>query len=392
MNSSELNTFWERVQKRAVPVAAVATALALIGAFLNGKAFFQAYLMGYLFWLGLSLGCLVWLMIHHLTGGSWGFITRRYMEAGTRILPVMAILFIPIVIGMPHLFEWTDGERVAGDYVLKAKSLYLNVPFFIGRAVMYFVIWIGLALLLNRWSRRQDETGEARLNQSMRVASGIGVVLYGLAATFASFDWLMSIDPHWFSSIYGPLFMVGHGLTAIAFLAVALIATSKYKPISDQVKQDHYHDLGKLIFACVVLWAYMTFAQFLIIWSGNLPEQIAWYIMRSGTEWKVVAALMTIFHFAIPFIVLLSRLTKQRGPILIKVAFAILLVRFVDLFWLIAPGVNHGHFHVHWLDGVLPIALGGVWLALFARQARAMSVLPLSDPRFDHGAEVSEAI
>jgi hypothetical protein len=344
--------------------------------------------MAYLFWLAIPLGSLVMLMIHHLTGGGWTFAIRRPMEAAIRTLPLMAILFIPILLGIPHLFEWSDPEIVAVDKVIQIKSLYLNVPFFTVRALIYFSVWIGLGWTLTRWSYRQDETADPLLNQKMRVLSGAGLVLYAVCCTFASFDWLMSLDAHWFSSIYGPLFMVGHGLTALSFMIVVLVMLDRHPPISKVVSQDRYHDLGKMLFALVMLWAYMTFSQFLIIWSGNLPEFIGWFTKRSGLEWKAIAVLLTLFHFAVPFFILLSRLTKQKSRILVKIAAGLLLMRFFDLFWLIAPDIQHGAFKVSWLDVVVPVALGGIWLGFLVRNMKAASLVVLHDPRFPDQHEV----
>ncbi len=382
MNGSDIEQLIERIGKRGLIAGVVFGVLAVIGAVLQPAAFFQAYLMGYLFWVSIALGSLVTLMIHHLTGGAWTFLIRRPMEAAVRTLPLLAVLFIPIIIGMPHLYKWAVPELVEADKYLQFKAPYLNTPFFIIRAILYFAIWGGLGYLLTKWSYRQDESGDAILNQPMRITSGIGIVLYGLAATFASFDWLMSLDPHWFSSIYGPMFMVGHGLTALAFLLVVLVSFAKYKPLSDVVSQDRYHDLGKWLFALVVLWAYMMFSQFIIIWSGNLPEHIAWYLRRSSTDWKLIALVLTLFHFVVPFLVLLSRMMKQRAPILIKVAVGILIMRFVDLFWMIAPDLHEGVFRLHWLDLVVPVAIGGVWLTAFARNLKGRSLVVLHDPRF----------
>lgn len=383
MNGTGIERVIEKLGKRGLAVGVVFAVLAVVGAVAQPQAFYQAYLMGYLFWVSIALGSLVTLMIHHLTGGAWTWLIRRPMEAAVRTLPLLLLLFIPIVIGMPYLYKWAVPEIVAADKYLQFKALYLNTPFFIIRTVLYFAIWGGLGYLLAKWSYQQDQSGDALLNQRMRVTSGIGVVLYGLATTFASFDWLMSIDPHWFSSIYGPMFMVGHGLTALSFLLIVLVVFAKHPPLSAVVSQKRYHDLGKWMFALVVLWAYMMFSQFIIIWSGNLPEHIAWYLRRTGADWKVLALILTLFHFAVPFLVLLSRLTKQKAPILIKIAVGLLIMRFVDLFWMIAPDLHGGEFVLHWLDFVVPVALGGIWLTAFARNLKGRSLVVLHDPRFE---------
>lgn len=370
------------IRKRGRNAGIVFAGLAIIGAFINPGAFFQAYLMGYLFWVSIALGSLVTLMIHHLTGGAWLHLVRRPMEAAVRTLPLLALLFVPIIVGMPYLYEWSIPEVVQEDAYLQFKAPYLNTPFFILRTVLYFLIWGGLGYLLTNWSRQQDASGDALLNKRMRVTSGIGVVLYAIATTFAAFDWMMSIDPHWFSSIYGPTFMVGHGLTALSFMLIVLVSLARYKPLAEVATEDRYHDLGKWLFALVVLWAYMMFSQFIIIWSGNLPEHIAWYLRRTGTDWKVLAMILTVFHFAVPFLILLSRTMKKKSGVLIKVAVGLLVLRFFDLFWLIAPELHHGEFTLHWLDLVVPVALGGFWLMVFARYLGERPLRALHDPRF----------
>jgi hypothetical protein len=368
---------------RALAVGVVATVAAVVGAMSQPQAFFQAYLMGYLFWLSIALGSLVTLMIHHLTGGAWLFVIRRPMEAAARTIPLLAVLFIPLVIGMQHLYPWSVPEIVAADKYIQFKTPYLNETFFIVRAILYFAIWGGLAFLLTSKSYQQDEDRDALLNWPMRKISGIGIVLYAIASTFASFDWIMSLDPNWFSSIYGPMFMTGHGLTALSFLLVVLVGFAKYTPYAELVSQDRYHDLGKWLFALVVLWAYMMLSQFIIIWSGNLPEHIVWYLRRLDTPWKVVAVLLTLLHFAVPFAVLLSRLTKQKSAVLVKVAIGLLLLRFLDLFWMIAPEVHQGVFVVSWLDFVTPAAIGGIWLYFFFVILRAHPQRVAHDPRFE---------
>jgi hypothetical protein len=380
----EFSTSFDSLRKKALIVAAVAGVIAIMGAFINPARFFQAYLMAFIFWSAIALGSLVTLMIHHMTGGVWTYLIRRPLEAAAKTIPWVGLMFIPIIIGMPHLYEWSVPANVEADKYLQFKAPYLNTPFFVIRALIYFAIWGGLAHLLTRWSYEQDQTGEALLNKPMRVTSGIGIVLYAIASTFAAFDWIMSLDAHWFSSIYGPMFMVGHGLTALAFMLLVLVSLAKSEPLSTLVNQDRYHDLGKWFFALIILWMYMMLAQFIIIWSGNLPEHIVWYLRRIGPAWKTLAALLVAFHFLAPFLILLSRLTKQKAPVLIKVAFGILFMRFLDLFWLIAPELNEGVFRVHVLDAIVPVALGGVWVYFFAGYLSAQSLVVKHDPRFEH--------
>ncbi len=382
MNQSASIPLIENVGRRSLWVGIGFGVLALIGWLLNPAAFYQAYLIGYLFWLAIALGSLITLMIHHVAGGTWLYVIRRPMEAAIRTLPLLAILFLPILLGMSSLYPWSVAEIVADDKYLQFKSPYLNTPFFVLRAVIYFAVWCTLGHFLVKWSAQQDASGDPLLNRPLRVLSGGGIVAYVLTATFASFDWMMSVDPHWFSSIYGPIFMVSQGLGALCFLLIALALLARSEPLASVVTQDRYHDLGKWLFALVMLWAYMMFSQFLIIWSGNLPEHIAWYLRRSGSDWKVLALILTLFHFLVPFIVLLSRLAKQRSAILVKLAIGLLVLRFFDLFWLLAPDLHDGVFVLHWLDLVVPVALGGLWLAAYAQRLSDRPLLVLHDPRF----------
>jgi hypothetical protein len=238
---------------------------------------FRSYLIAYLFWFGIALGCLPLLMLHHLVGGAWGFVIRRILEAGTRTLPLMIVLFVPLLLGIHSLYEWSDPEIVARDQILQAKHAYLNVSFFIIRAVVYFAAWIIFAYFLNRWSAEQDATGNPILLRRFQLLSAPGIVVYTLGITFASIDWGMSLEPHWFSTIYGMLFIVGQTLAALAFVIPVAVLLSDSPPASGFMKADVFQDLGNLLLAFVMLWAYISFSQYLIIWAGNLPEEIPWY-------------------------------------------------------------------------------------------------------------------
>lgn len=381
--ADELMPDLARYQRRFLVGGAIGGAVAAIGLFVNPPQFFQSYLMAYMLVLGLTLGCLALGMIHQLSGGAWGVVIRRPIGAATRVLPVLTLLFVPILIGMHHLYEWTHADVVARDEVLQAKRLYLNTPFFVIRAAAYFLIWNGLTYFLNRWSLQQDRTGDPRLARRMQLMSGGGLVAYGLTVTFASFDWLMSLDPHWFSTIYGVLLMGGQGLSAIAFLVVVLIWLSRTPPLDAVIIPDHLHDLANLMLAFVMLWAYFAFSQYLIIWSGNLPEEIGWYVHRLQPGWRLVAVALVIFHFIAPFLLLLSRAVKREPRTLAAVAGGVLVMRLVDLFWLIAPEFHHGGLWVSPLDVVLPLSLGSIWLGCFLWQLRGRAILPVHDPEFD---------
>jgi hypothetical protein len=287
---------------------------------------------------------------------------------------------------MRHLYVWTDASLVASDDVLRAKHLYLNTPFFLIRAAFYFLVWNAIVYFLNAWSLEQDRTGAPGLSRRMQRLSGGGLVAYGLTVTFASFDWLMSLEPHWFSTIYGVLMIGGQGLSALAFLIVVLVWLSRRPPLDRIVVAAHFHDLGNLMLAFVMLWAYFAFSQYLIIWSGNLPEEIAWYLHRMQGGWRALAMALVVFHFVVPFVLLLSRTIKRQASLIVKVAIGVLVVRLLDLLWLVAPEFHQHGISVSWMDAVLPLTLGSLWTGCFIRELRGRAILPVYDPQFEEVA------
>jgi hypothetical protein len=372
-----------RIQRRLLIAGAAGGAISIVGLLMNPAQFFQSYLIGYMLVLGATLGCFALVMIHQLSGGGWGVLVRRPMGAAMRVLPVLTVLFVPIAFGMHHLYEWTHEDVVAADKVLRGKQVYLNVPFFLARAAFYFAVWNGFSYFLNAWSLEQDRTGDPRLSRRMQLLAGGGLVAYGLTVTFAAFDWMMSLSPHWFSTIYGVLIMGGQGLTALALLIVTLAWLSRRPPLEGIVVSDHFHDLGNLLLAFVMLWAYFSFSQYLIIWSGNLPEEITWYLHRLQPGWRPVALLLVVFHFAAPFVLLLSRAIKRQPQLLVKVAAGILVARLVELFWLVAPEFHRHGLTVSWMDIVVPASLALIWTGCFIWQLRGRAILPVHDPQFD---------
>jgi len=383
--AGELIPELERYQMPLIAAGAAGLIAGAIVAALTGSAtqFFQSYLLAYMLCLGITLGCLALGMVHQLSGGAWGVVLRRPIGAASRVLPVLTLLFVPIVIGMSRLYIWTHPDVVAASELLRHKQMYLNTPFFIVRAAFYFLVWNVVTFLLNQWSLEQDRTGDPRLARRMQRLGAAGLVAYGLTITFASFDWLMSLEPEWFSTIYGVLIIGGQGLAAIAFLVLAIAWLSRRPPLDDIIVADHFHDAGNLTLAFVMLWAYFAFSQYLIIWAGNLPKEISWYQHRLQSGWRVVAILLVIFHFVVPFLVLLSRRVKRQATALARVAAAILVARVVDLFWLIAPEFHPDGLVVSWLDILLPVSLLSLWLGCFVWQLRGRAILPVYDPEFD---------
>ena len=361
------------------------------------EQFFHAYLIGFMLWLGVSLGSMAVLMIQHLTGGKWGMVIRRQLEAAMNVLPLMALLFIPIAAaGLPYLYNGNH-ESVGGwpgwlhyqgpDAHLTAMShSYLTVGGYIGRGAIYFAIWLGLAFVLSRWSAEQDQPPVQNLSPRFRTIAAPGVILYAFTISFAVIDWVMSIDPHWYSTIFGFIFIVGECLSALCMMVVIERILVPYRPMAFLLKPKEVHDHGKLILTFVLLWAYFSFAQLLIIWAGNLPMEIRFFTRRLYSGWEVMGLGLVIFHFAIPFLFLLSRPFKQNPRSLVRLAAWLLFMRFIDLFWYIEPSF-HKALRLDWgylLDLIVPVAIGGLWLALFFRNLRSRPLLP-QRPR-PHGA------
>ncbi len=386
-------------QKRALMVGIVFTLLFVAGLLVSpalgitqfdARRVFQSYLIGWTFWTGIGIGSLALLMLQHLTGGGWGLVIRRVLEAATRTLPVMAILFLPIILGAHSLYhEWADREEVAKHPVVQLKTGYLNVPFFAVRAVIYFAVWITLVYLFNKWSLAQDRTADNRYTKNMRTLSGPGMVALIFTVTFASIDWYMSLEPEWFSTIYGFIFVAAWTLSALAFVIAMMAWLTGQEPMKRIVAPLHFHDLGKLLLALVMLWSYFAFSQYLIIWSGNLPEEIGYYLHRTHGGWGAVIIAIGILHFAAPFLFLLSRDIKRNPRKLALIATLIIVMRMVDLLWMLAPAFHHGKWIV--MDVAALIGFGGLWLAFFTWQLGKRSLIPINDPQFESTMEQMHA-
>ena len=378
------------LQRRAWLVGGVAAVLTVVGYFTSEPvAFFRSYLVAWLWCLGIALGVFVVSMLNHLSGGRWGIMLRRVSEASGRTLPFLAILGVPVVLGLPELYSWVhpevDETGHIVDHLLAHKEPYLNAPFWIWRSVGYFAIWSLLAYVLSSWSHKQDAAGDAAYRTKMQKLSAAGLIIYVLTGTLASVDWIMSLDPHWFSSLFGAAFVVGHGLSAFAFAVPIMLFLSSRKPFRDLVTPRLFHDYGKLMLAFVMLWTYFMISQYLIIWSGNLPEEVTWYLARTHHGWQILSVILVLGHFALPFFILLSADIKKKPRRLVWVAAWVLCMRWLDLFWQVAPSAGHSHghesqFHLYWTDLVIPFALGGIWLALLLGQLKNRALLPVREP------------
>ena len=396
---------WDRMEAPLWIAGLVAAAVSVIGLFVDPTQFFRSYLYAYLVCLGIPLGSLAILLLHYLTGGNWGLVLRGILESVLATLPALAVLFVPIALGVGKLYPWADPAIVANDPLLVHKSLYLNVPFFLGRAVFYFAVWLGIAGLIRFTSARQAREWSDVRHERMRGFAGPCLALYGLTVTFAAIDWIMSLEPHWFSSIFGALIAVGWLLPGMAF---GIFVLTKIAPTAGDAEVEQgpdknlWNDLGTLLFAFVMLWAYLSFSQLLLIWAGNLPEEVTWYLHRIEGGWGLFAWALFLFYFAFPFLLLLSRDVKQRPERLGRAAMLLLLMHGLYQFWLIRAAplpAPHDAPHVpvplvHWLDATLLIALVSLWLALVVRSLRAGRLFPTEDPAWKefarHAAEHAE--
>lgn len=368
-------------QLRALVIGVIGLIAAVAGYFVDHYQFYRAWLVGFAFWIGIALGGLGLMMIQYLTGGTWGVVTRRVFEAAARtVFPLGVVLFIPIALGTHSLYHWT---HVGDDPILLQKQPWLNVPFFLGRAAFYFIIWWLLSSLLAKWSKQHDETGNHAHRQRMADLSGPGFLIWGLTVTFAAFDWLMSLDPHWYSTIYGLLVIAGQGISILAFTIVVATLLSRREPMNHVYNSGHFHDLGKLLFALVMVWAYFSYSQLVIIWSGNLPEEIPWYLRRFNGEWKWVSWALLVFHFILPFSILLSKGLKRNAGKLVLVAGLLLLMRFIDLVWLVAPEFKQANLGAVWIYVSTTVGIGGIWLWFFFRNLQSRAMLPVNDPQFE---------
>jgi hypothetical protein len=381
----------EALRKKALMAGGAGLLICVIGFVVDRDQFFRSWLIAFLLFLGLSLGSMALMMIQHLSGGTWG-VFRRVFEASSRTLPLMAVLFLPIVAGMGDLYPWTHADLVAEDEILRHKAPYLNSGFFLARAVFYFLGWTAIAWTLTAWSKKQDE-GDMSVNLKIQRLSGFGIVFYALTVTFAGIDWIMSLNPHWYSTLFGFLMIGGQGLSTLAFTIIISRYLSKRPPMQELLKPSHFHDLGKLSLAFTMLWAYFNFSQFLLTYAANLVEEVPYFLARLNNGWQYLAIFLILFHFFVPFFLLLSRDNKRASTRLVMIAGWIIFMRYVDIYMLVTPefgsdGANlhmtHGehasHFFVHWLDLAAPLAIGGLWMWMFCGQLLQRPLLAFRDP------------
>jgi hypothetical protein len=369
----------QTMQQRSLVIGVIAGIASIAGAYLAPGSFYSAYLTGFMFWLGLSLGCMAILMLYHLVGGAWGTLIRRILESGMMTLPLMFVLFIPILLHLPKLYFWARPDGLTDPKIAEIAHSYLNFNGILLRYIVYFAIWFGMAYFLNRWSTEQDSiAGQSTLR--FRAMSSIGLVIYSLTISFAVIDWVMSLQARWISTIYGLLFIAGEALSAFCFVVVIESILGKRKPMSEYLTDTEIHDHGKFMLTFVMVWAYFNFSQWLIIWSGNLPEEIPWYKLRMNGGWGEVGLFLVVFHFAVPFALLLSQRLKRKTRTLVWLASWLMVMRIVDIFWHIEPA-SHPAFHLSWLLFTIVAGIGGLWMTYFFHNLRSRPLLAVNAPQ-----------
>lgn len=379
-----------KLQRGSMFAALAGLVLCVIGVFMSSEGlnrFFESYLVGYLFWFGITLGSLGLLLLHNVTGGGWGFVIRRMLEASIRNLWLIALLFVPILVfGLHHLYSWSNPEVVAADKVLQSKQAYLNVPFFTIRAVFYFVVWGAMAYLHNKSSRRQNESDDPKIYERSTNSSAFGLIVFIMTVTFAYFDWLMSLTPHWFSSLFGAVMVGSQALSTLALMALLVAKLAGRTELVSRIEPRYFRDLGNLMLAFVLFWAYTNFSQFLIYWSGNIAEEVEFYAVRLVGVWLVIGATLCVFHFFFPFFCLLSSALKVKIENLARLGAFIIVMRHLDLFWYVMPTFRHGGTHdvlhaFYITDIGAPLMVAGIWMWLWAREVSKEMLVPVGDPR-----------
>jgi hypothetical protein len=379
----------KKISQRSLVIGIIFAVVGVGLAFKSPDEFYRAYLLGFMCWLGVALGSMAILMIRHLTGGGWGTVIRRILGAAMRTLPLLAILFIPMIVavGQHRIYPWAMPLESIQDQHIREhlekhsfiKESYLNFSGFFIRAIIYFAIWNALSFLLSKWSKETDHAGAPDNSGRFKAVAGPGLILYGFTISFAAIDWIMSLDPSWISTIFGLIILIGEVLSAMCFAVVVERILFNYKPMSEMLKPDFVHDHGKWMLAFIMVWAYFNFSQWLIIWAGNLPAEITFYLRRINNGWGWIAITLVLFDFAIPFAMLLSRSFKRNIRQLVWVAVLLMVMRYVDLFWIIEPNFSQT-FAITLADIVLPIAIGGIWLWYFFRNLGSLPLLPAYDP------------
>ncbi len=345
------------------------------------RHFAFSYLVAFMYLVSIALGGLFFVLLHHLTGARWSIVVRRLGEGLMTLLPWLVILFIPVVFMLHSVFEWSHADAVAHDNLLQHKAAYLNPTFFVVRSLGYFAIWGVLATVLFRKSLRQDQTGDPEIQESMRRWSAPGMILFALTTTFAAFDWLMSVEPHWFSTIFGVYYFAGIMVSVLSFMILLAIGLGSRAAMGNAITPEHFHDLGKLLFAFIIFWAYIAFSQMMLIWMANLPEETFWYRNRwEPAGWRMVSVLLLVGHFILPFFYLLLRFVKRTWFTLGAVATWMLVMHYVDLYWIVMPTFSPNAVPLHVMDIFLMLGLTALFLSVYLWKIGRHPLVPAGDP------------
>ncbi len=370
-------------QKPALVVGFIGLLILASGFFVDQKQFFFSYLTAFVFWMTFVWGAMFFSFLHHLTGADWSIVLRRILETVMMTIPLMAVLFVPVLLGMFDLYHWSHADVVAADPILLKKSIYLNPVFFTIRTVLYFTIWFFLARGLYKTSLAQDDGAQPKQIEKMKKISAPGMILFAITITFASFDWLMSLDAHWYSTIFGVYIFGGSLLAILTFMVIFGSYLRNKGVLTDTITVEHYHDLGKFLFGFVIFWGYIGFSQYFLIWYANIPEETIWYLERWEGSWKIVTMTIVFGHFVIPFLLLMPRAMKRNLKVLKIIAIFILIMHWIDLYWLVMPSLHHDGASISWMDLAGFLGIGGLFLGFFMRRYAANALVPVNDPRLE---------
>jgi hypothetical protein len=369
------------ISKPALITGLIALIISASGFFVDREQFFFSYLTAFTFWTTVTLGGLFFVLIHNTTHAMWSTVLRRIMEMIMMTVPVMAILAIPVLFGIHDLYHWSHEDAVATDALLQKKAPYLNVPFFIIRTVFYFAVWILFSGMLYRISKQQDESFDPEQKEKLRKRSAPGIIIFALTITFAAFDWLMSLDPHWYSTIFGVYIFAGSFLAAIAVMVLIGLSLHKRNLLTDIITVEHFHDLGKFLFSFTIFWGYMAFSQYFLIWYANIPEETIWYLHRWEGNWKIITMTLVFGHFLIPFLALMPRAAKRNRTFLKIISVWILVMHFFDLYWIIMPTLHKHGIHFSWMDLTAMIGIGGIFIWYFWSRFLKGPLVPVNDSK-----------
>ncbi|MGD9899708.1 MAG: hypothetical protein AB7T22_11350 [Calditrichaceae bacterium] len=367
--------------KYALIAGSLALLITFTGYFIDSGQFFHSYLVAYMFWVTLGLGGLFFTLLNHLVGAQWSIVLRRITETLMMVLPVMAVFFVPLVFGFHDLYHWSHPEAVAQDALLQKKAGYLNIPFFLIRSAVYFSVWYLIARVLYKTSIAQDNAPDEEKIEKMKRISAPAMILFALTSSFAAFDWLMSLDPHWYSTIYGVYFFSGSLLSLLAFTIIIGVTLRNFGILDDVITIEHYHDLAKLLFSFIIFWAYMGFSQYFLIWYANIPEETIWYTVRWEGTWKYMTMTIVLGHFLFPFLGLMTRSSKRNLKWLTFMSVWVLIMHWIDLYWLTFPTHSADGFHFSWMDITGFIGLGGLFSWVFWKKFSSKALVPVEDRR-----------